>query len=555
MFQSIFTPGRLLVLACVLAAAGCSRTEAPAPSTQASDAGQAGEIAKGGTLKIAFRSDNTQLVSLDPFQVYWIEHRSVLRAVVDQLTDQNPETGEIIPWLAERWEINGDATEYTFHLRDDVTFSNGEKFNAAAVKLAFDTNVALLKDLPTAFGKSYIDGYVASDVVDDYTVKVRFKVPNAAFLQATSTTNLGILAPASYQQATVQERNLGKIIGSGPFVLAEYTPESRIVLTRREGYRWPSAASENKGDAHLDGISVSFIPESSNRVGSVISGEVDIAWPRDPFTNEDYQYITSRGLKIIQRSIPGITESLYPNVAPGRPFSEPAVRQAFQKAIDRKSYAATIFGSHFPVAQGVVEPSTLYYKSQAGELAHDAQAAAQILDGAGWKAGDDGYRYKEGRKLTVVYPITEEKPGDVLIQDQVKQAGFELLLLPVTAGDANARYVAGNYDLHRGVLTRGDPAVIQSHADVRYSGSAVARNRFTAEAQGQLQQLLDKGLAEPDGAARKAVYEQVQDLILAENGYFPVFARTQQAAVSAKVHGVKFSGETFLQVNDIWIEK
>ena len=83
----------------------------------------------------------------------------------------------------------------------------------------------------------------------------------------------------------------------------------------------------------------------------------------------------------------------------------------------------------------------------------------------------------------------------------------------------------------------------------------MTRNRFSEATQAKLQQLLDQGLAEPDTAARKKVYEQVQDLILAENAFFPVFARTQQAAVSAKVHGVAFSGESFLQVNDIWIEK
>ncbi|MCL2896553.1 ABC transporter substrate-binding protein [Brenneria tiliae] len=516
---------------------------------------QSAEIQRGGALKIAFRSDNTALVSIDPFQVYWIEHRSVLRAVVDQLTDQDPQSGEIIPWLATRWELNNDATQYTFYLRDDVTFSNGEKFNAEAVKLSFDSNIALLKELPTAFGKSYIDGYVSSEVVDEYTIKVNFSVPNAAFLQATSTTNLGILAPATYKNSTIRERNLGKIIGSGPFILAEYSPEERIVLKKREGYAWPSAASENKGDAYLDEIIVRYIPESGNRVGSVIAGEVDIAWPRDPFTNEDYNYIKGKGLNIIQRSIPGITESLYPNVNYDRPFSNAAVRQAFQKAIDRKSYAATIYGQHFPVAEGVVEPSTLYYQSQADGLTHDPQGAAQLLEKAGWLVADDGYRYRDGKRLTVVYPITEEKPGDVLVQDQVRQVGFELILQPVTAGEANARYVSGNYDLQRGVLTRGDPAVIQSHSDVRYSGSAVSKNRFTAQAQLKLQELLDQGLAEADPAARRTIYQDAQDFILQENAYFPIFARTQQAAVGSRVHGVKFSGETFLHVNDIWIEK
>ena len=236
-FRKLSIATRLVALAALFTLAACSKTDAPSKTASSgATAAPAGEITPGGTLKIAFRSDNTQLVSLDPFQVYWIEHRSVLRAVVDQLTDQNPKTGEIIPWLAKSWELNADATQYTFHLRDDVTFSNGERFDAAAVKLSFDSNVALLKELPTAFGKSYIDGYVSSEVVDPYTVKVNFKVPNAAFLQATSTTNLGILAPATYREASIKDRNLGKLIGSGPFVIQEYAPESTIVLKKRPGY-------------------------------------------------------------------------------------------------------------------------------------------------------------------------------------------------------------------------------------------------------------------------------------------------------------------------------
>ena len=547
---------RLAVFSCIVTLAACSKSNDTAERHSAETAGRNdAQIQQGGTLKVAFRSDNTQLVSLDPFQVYWVEHRNVLRAVVDQLTDQNPKTGEIIPWLATRWEINPNATQFTFFLRDDVTFSNGEKFDAQAVKLAFDSNSALLKELPMAIGKSYVDGYVSTEVVDAYTVKVNFKNPNAAFLQATSTTNLGILAPASYRDHGVKDRNLGKLIGSGPFTLEEYTPETRIILKKREGYAWPSAVSDNKGAAYLDEIQFTYIPENGNRVGSVVSGEIDIAWPRDPFTDEEYQYIASRGLTLVQRARPGITESLYPNVNNGRPFSDPLVREAFQKAIDRKSYASTFFGNHYPVAEGVIEPSTLYYKSQAQNLQHDPQAANALLEKAGWKLREDGYRYKNDEKLTVVYPVVDGKAGDILVQDQVKKVGFNMVLLPVTAGDASNRFIAGDYDLSRGVLSRGDPVVIQSHSDVRYSGSAIARNRFTPEVQAQLQVLLDRGAAEPDTAIRRGFYEEVQDLILSENGFFPVYARAQHGAIGKQVHGYKLTGDAFLNVNDIWISK
>jgi len=111
------------------------------------------------TLNIAFFGDNTTLVSVDPFQVYWLEHRVLLRNVAESLTDQDPATGKIVPWLAKSWEISDDALTYTFHLRDNVTFSNGERFDAKAVKTAFDNDKALATQLPATFGATYLAGY------------------------------------------------------------------------------------------------------------------------------------------------------------------------------------------------------------------------------------------------------------------------------------------------------------------------------------------------------------------------------------------------------------
>ncbi|WP_083391210.1 ABC transporter permease [Parafrankia soli] len=85
----------------------------------------------GGTLKIAFWSSLQSC--FDPNQVYVIETRSINRNFADSLTDQDPETGKIVPWLAKSWKVNPDATEYTFVLRDGVTFSDGTPLDANAV--------------------------------------------------------------------------------------------------------------------------------------------------------------------------------------------------------------------------------------------------------------------------------------------------------------------------------------------------------------------------------------------------------------------------------------
>src|SRR5690349_20041144 len=90
---------------------------------QAGSSAAAGPPKSGGTLKVSFWPDNPTFSCIDPFQVYWIEHRSIIRNFADSLTDQDPQTGKIVPWLAQSWELSSDGLSYTFKLRDGVTFS------------------------------------------------------------------------------------------------------------------------------------------------------------------------------------------------------------------------------------------------------------------------------------------------------------------------------------------------------------------------------------------------------------------------------------------------
>ncbi|MCW2522496.1 MAG: extracellular solute-binding protein family 5, partial [Frankiales bacterium] len=92
-----------------LAACGSSNGKATSADSNAS-----GTPVSGGTLNVSFFQDNASLLCVDPFQTYWIEHRTVIRNVADSLTDQDPETGEIEPWLATAWSVNDAGTEYTF---------------------------------------------------------------------------------------------------------------------------------------------------------------------------------------------------------------------------------------------------------------------------------------------------------------------------------------------------------------------------------------------------------------------------------------------------------
>lgn len=526
--------------ALALALAGCS------PS---GDQAQANK-----TLNIAFFGDNTILVSIDPFQVYWLEHRVLLRNVAESLTDQDPETGKIIPWLAKSWDVSDDALTYTFHLRQDVTFSNGERFDAKAVKTAFDSDKALATELPATFGATYLAGYDHAEVVDDFTVKLVLSKPNAGFLQATSTTNLSILAPASYA-LTVKERSLGKIIGTGPFVLESYTPEVGAHLTKRKGYAWASANMKNQGEAHLDAVDVTYIPEESVRNGLFLQGKADILWPRNPFSEVDLKLFQSKGATIQSRSLPGPALNLFPNTRGERILADQQVRLAVQKAIDRKSYASTVYNAQFPVVQGVFDVTTPYAKSQAAKLTYDPAGAEQLLDQAGWAKGADGYRQKNGKRLTLSYNISPaETAGDVLVQDQLRKVGIDLKLSVVTRAEWVANNSAGNYDLTINYMTRADPIILQTILDPRSANSStVATNTFEPAALDKAKALFDAGITATQASQRAAAYGDLQDLLIEQSSAFPIYERVWQAATSAKVKNFRWTAEGFALLGDIEI--
>ncbi|MDO7929295.1 ABC transporter substrate-binding protein [Pseudomonas sp. KFB-139] len=503
-------------------------------------------------LNVTFFADNTILVSVDPFQVYWLEHRVMLRNVAESLTDQEPSSGQIIPWLAKRWEISDDGLAYTFYLRDDVTFSNGERFNAKAVKTAFDSNKALVEKLPSTFGATYLSGYDHAQVIDDFTVKLVLSKPNAGFLQATSTTILAILAPASYA-LTERERSLGQIIGTGPFVLDSYTPETGAKLSKRHGYHWASANSRNQGDAYLDTVNITYTPEESVRNGLFLQGKVDILWPRLPFSEINANLFEKKGATIQTRSLPGPALNLYPNVSAQRILSDRKVRIALQKSIDRKSFAQVVFSPTFPVVSGVLDVTTPYYKSQSQKLAYDPDGAADLLDQAGWIKADDGFRYKDGKRLRLVYNISPaETPGDILIQDQLRKTGIDLNLNVLTRADWSARNGAGNYDLTAVYMTRADPIILQTILDPRTAYSAaVATNIYEPQTLPKARELFDAGVTSIAPEKREQAYGALQDLLIDEAATFPLHERLLQAATSSRVKNFHWTAEGIALFGDI----
>ncbi|MFD1815245.1 ABC transporter substrate-binding protein [Rhodococcus gannanensis] len=467
--------------------------------------------------------------------------------VVDNLTEQLPDTGEIVPWLAESWEVSADGRSYTFRLKDGVTFSNGETFDAEVVKLNFDNIIDLGKQGKAFQSSAYLLGYQGSTVLDPLTVRVDFDQPKAGFLQALSEKPLGIIAPETITTKTPEERLAEGVIGSGPFVIDEVVQDSRIALSRRDDYQWSSPKNAHEGPAYLDSITFQVLPEDSVRTGALLSGQIQVS---TTVPANDVDSIRGQGFDIASRSSAGIVYTYYANVTDPI-LSDPAVRRALQLGIDRAEVHDTVFNEFQKVPTSILSTTHPNYRDLSGKLGYDSTEAEEILDDAGWKAGTDGIREKNGQKLTfaIQFSASGDKSLHELVQLQLKRIGVDLQLAQASASEVTANRASGKWQLQYGNLTRPDADVLVSAFDPDFS------QFYKTSYDPELEELLQAQSHELDPEKRNEQAGKIQELVV-ERGYaLPVTEGSQTQAAPATVHGLSFQAPWWPSYVDAWVSE
>lgn len=530
----------LVVLGALVTLAGCS-TEPTAPA--ASSAGTTAEPVRGGTLRYALQADPQ---CLDPRQGGLTVSLTVTRSVVDSLLDQDPATGEIAPWLAESWEVNDDATEFTYHLRDDVTFSDGEPLTAELVKANLDNTFELgaLAGLPA----QYLTGYVETRVDDERTATVVFAAPNAQFLQASSSMSLGLLSTASLER-TPEELCAGDYAASGPFVVDEFVPAQSVSLSRRDGYDWAPARAAHEGEAWLDAIEFTVAPEASVRSGSLLSGQVDVI---GDVPAQDVARLEDQGFQKVSRPNPGSVGGLLVNAT--RPaLQDVDVRTALQSAVDRETVAETLFFGTVEPATSPLSSSTPGWADVSELVAYDPDAARDALDEAGWVEGADGVREKDGERLTLSASWNPAIGWGAqvleLVQQQLSEVGVELELRPITPAELSEVLTARDYDLFYNSQTRPDPDVLWGN----YSPDNPS-NRHGDE-DPELASVLAEQRTTTDPDVRWPLVRTAQERILTDGFIVPVVESVSVLGAAPTVHGIDWEASSKPVLYDIWLEE
>lgn len=459
-----------------------------------------------------------KVTTLDPRQ----NHGPVGRALADSLLDIDPETFELTPWLAEEWSQNDAGTEFTFVLREGVTFSDGTPLDAEAIKVNFDGAVQQIEDGNGWYIRGLFDHYVETEVVDERTAVVKFSEPNPAFLPTVPTSFLAILSPASFDN-TIEERQAGEFVGTGPFVLESYTPNEQITLTRREGYDWASAIASHTGDALVDSITFQFVDEQSVRENALLAGEADLA--QNP-TIEGAQTLSAQGYQLYSRAQTGNPYSLVANFA--RPLTRDiAVRRALLLAIDREAIQETITGDAEPASTSVLTPTTFGYSDQSALLGYDLDGANEILDEAGWVVGDDGIRVKDGSRLSLTI-VNWWEPKAIedaltLVKEQAALAGIELNLIQEIGGGTTWEDGEADFLYNNATRPDGGLALYSQYADKFLEPNASATAAEITEPGSDLDAILTQQIVEPDPEVREDLLAQAQEILVRDAVRIPVF--------------------------------
>ena len=308
----------------------------------------------------------------------------------------------IVPDLAESWQISADKRKWTFKLRRGITFQDGTPFNAAAVK--FNVERVLDPQLGSPNRSLYV-GITNVSVVDDFTVVIETKEPMPTLLEALAIENSGISSPAAVEKFG---RRYGRNpVGTGPYMVKEWTPGERCVLVRNPRYTGPKPKP--------DTIVYRPVPEGGARVVELQSGNADIVTGIPPEAVEGLKKTSGIRVEIVPSSFQLFFE--LNNTRP--PFNDVRVRRAVNLAIDRKAIIEKILGGYGHNPDGLFPPG-VQGRVQLKPYAYDPEEAKRLIHEV----------YPDGYKDTVVMWSTEgrymkDRSVAEAVQGYLNKIGFK----------------------------------------------------------------------------------------------------------------------------------
>ncbi len=431
-----------------------------------------------GTLYVGLRADAE---SMDPHFVYHPTGFAVMEALYDSLVIADWD-GTIVPHLASSWTIEDDTT-IDFVLREDVTFHNGEKFNAESVKFSIDR--VLDEELQSGL-RSRFTSIESVEIVDQYRVRLHLTHPNSSILW-----NLTILSmlPAEYGQQ-ISALGLSRApVGTGPFSFVEWVRDDHITLDANPNY----FAGGVKGQPGVARVVFRVLPEDATRVSELRAGGVHLIekLPVDLVTTVENAGMVTAPADSGRFSVAWIVADS------GGPLADARVRQALNLAINTDAIISAVYGGYALPIAGPFTPSTLGFDPSVEPYGYDPELAMELLAAAGYPDG-----------FTVTVDTTGDPTEGLLVAAALEEIGITTSVRQLEPSIFNTNWTTGEtseiYAASWGAA--GDPQ--------QYLDMLVKSNGFLSRyANVRLDELIAESAVTLDPAKRNELLSEMQQIL------------------------------------------
>jgi peptide/nickel transport system substrate-binding protein len=464
---------------------------------------------------------------LDPTLARTFVGRVVFAALCDKLFDID-EKLNIVAQLATGYEWSADRKALTIKLRRGVTFHDGEKLDAAAVKF----NIERHKTMAGSNRRGELAPVTTVDVVDESTVRLNLSAPFSPLL-ATLADRAGMMVSPKAAQAEGDKFG-AKPVCSGPFRFVERVAQDRIVLERYPNY-W------NKGDVHLDKITYLPIVDATVRLANLRSGQLDIiermAASDVPSLKSDSRFKVA---KITEIGYQGITINLgKSDLSQKNPLGKDArVREAFELALDRDGIVQVAMDGEADVGNQWVAPDNAFYAKNVPVPKRDIARAKALLAEAG----------VPNPSFTLVTPTTSDAQKIAqVVQAMVKDAGFDVKIQSTEFATSLDIADKGQFEAY--VLAwsgRADP-----DGNLYSFDFCKAPLDYAGYCKPDVDDLLNRSRSALDPGERKKLYEQIAAIVLKDRPIVYLFHRHWLWAHTAKLVGLRTIPDGLVRVQGL----
>lgn len=470
------------------------------------------------TAGTASQEDNTLVIArlsdaenLDHQFMSTINAASVTHGkVYEGLVGRNKKS-EFIPLLAEEWEQLSE-TVWEFKLREDVTFHDGEEFNAEAVKKTFDRLLDPEVGSPRAGALAMVEEI---KVVDPFTIQFILSEPYAPLLSILASHESGIISPKAIER--YGKDLINEPVGTGPFVFEEWKPGQEISLVRNDNY-WGTPSELAK-------VVFKVVPEETTRVSMIETGEAHIT---EPLSVNMMDTVEASSSSELYRSESYGTEYLGFNVSKP-PFDNPLLRKAIAHAVEVDAIRDGVFNNVGATANSLLGSKVFGYDKTLEPYGYDLDEAKRLIAEAG---------YEEGLSIKLTTMDSKERINLAeVVQSQLKGIGIDVSIEVLEYGTFVETTNSGDTEMY--ILSwrnaTGDADYNQYNL-LHSSTHGPGGNRFFY-ADEEVDSWIEQARQEMDDTKRLELYSKAQHKQMEEALYIPVRVIENVAAVHKDVEG------------------